>query len=514
MARKLTYEFCKELSKKFKYYTEFRDTDISAFRKCKDNNWLEKFTWLANNLQKYDLESKIHKIYVYEFKDFNSAYVGRTIQISQRHYSHFHPKANKNDIVRDFCIEHNITPFKPTLIEDGLTLEESQIKEKYWCDKYKENGWNLLNKGKTGLHSSSIGGIGIKWTEEKCYEEAKKYNFISDFRNNSFQAYKVSLKREWIKNYIWLKRKHYEKNYWTKEKCYEEAKKYKTLSALRTKNCVLYSKACENGWVADYYWLEKNHYGGNELTYEKCYEEAKKYSETKELINNNGLVYVCACRNGWINDYDWLIKKSQRLKEEALKKKEEKKRIKEKKIEEEKLKLIEKILTKEKIKINDDDEKKEMIKKEKNEIKKKLIAKYREEKTKIIKQQIFEKFGNKIDTSILEYKGPLKKIKFICCKHGIQEAYPDKFLKSPCGCKLCSFEQSKKGYIGNIDELERILKYTYGNKSYIDRTTFKSYREKCYAYFEKGQRLDKNNGKWVYPENIKQAYKNKLRKNP
>ena len=517
MGRKLTYEYCKELSKSFKYYTDFRDTDLSAFRKCKDNNWLNDFTWLINNLQKYDLNAKIHKIYAYEFTDFKSVYVGRTIQITQRHYSHFHPKGEKKDTVRDFCIENNIVPFRPTLIEDNLTLEESQIKEKYWCDKYVENGWNLLNKGKTGLHTSSIGGIGIKWTEEKCYEEAKKYSFIIDFRNNASQAYKVSLKREWIKNYTWLKRKHHEKNYWTYEKCYEEAKKYKTLSTLRIENGSLYAKACKNGWIDDYNWLEKNHYSGDKLTYEKCYEEAKKYSEVKEFRDNDGLVYVCACRNGWINDYNWLIKESEKRKINAKIKKEERKRIKEEKLKEKKLQLIEKMLLREKNKIDAAEKNKiikEELKKEKNEIKKDLIARYREEKTKIIKQRAFEKFGDKIDTSILEYTGPFNKIKFICHKHGIQEVCPDKFLKSPCGCKLCSFEQSKKGYIGDINELEKILRYTYGDKSYIDRTTFKSYREKCYVFFEKGQRLDKNGGKWVYPENIKQAYKNKLRKNP
>ena len=113
MGRKLTYEYCKELSKSFKYYTDFRDTDLSAFRKCKDNNWLNDFTWLINNLQKYDLNAKIHKIYAYEFTDFKSVYVGRTIQITQRHYSHFHPKEEKKDTVRDFCIENNIVPFRP-----------------------------------------------------------------------------------------------------------------------------------------------------------------------------------------------------------------------------------------------------------------------------------------------------------------------------------------------------------------------------------------------------------------
>lgn len=144
----------------------------------------------------------------------------------------------------------------------------------------------------------------------------------------------------------------------------------------------------------------------------------------------------------------------------------------------------------------------------------KLTYEYCKEESKLLKKYALNKFGDKIDTSILEYEGPFKKIKFICYKHGIQEAYPDKFLNSPCGCKLCSFEQAKKDYVGDINELEKILRLTYGEKSYIKRDTFKTYREKCYAYFEKGQRLDENGGKWVYPENIKQAYKNKLRKNP
>ena len=46
----------------------------------------------------------------------------------------------------------------------------------------------------------------IKWTEENCLEEAKKYTTLKDFINNSKRAYRVSLKNSWISNYTWLKR--------------------------------------------------------------------------------------------------------------------------------------------------------------------------------------------------------------------------------------------------------------------------------------------------------------------
>lgn len=49
------------------------------------------------------------------------------------------------------------------------------------------------------------------WTYERCYEIAKKYEWLSDFVKNGRNVYDISLKQGYIKDFTWLKR-HYDEN--------------------------------------------------------------------------------------------------------------------------------------------------------------------------------------------------------------------------------------------------------------------------------------------------------------
>ena len=41
------------------------------------------------------------------------------------------------------------------IIEDGLTIKQGLEREDYYVRKFKEEGWNVLNKMKTGIVSGS-----------------------------------------------------------------------------------------------------------------------------------------------------------------------------------------------------------------------------------------------------------------------------------------------------------------------------------------------------------------------
>jgi len=41
-------------------------------------------------------------------------------------------------------------------------------------------------------------GVTIKWTKEKCLEEALKYSRKVDFQKNSGSAYQISYKNDWL----------------------------------------------------------------------------------------------------------------------------------------------------------------------------------------------------------------------------------------------------------------------------------------------------------------------------
>lgn len=306
MRRKLTYEFCMEECKKYKYYTEIRDNDLALYMKCRETGWINDFTWLEDNRKKYDLESPIHLVYAYEFNDTKTAYIGRTIQMAQRHYTHKHPKGNKKDSVLEYCKAMSIEFPKPKILETRLTLVESKIREKDWCDDYVSRGYTLLNKAKTGEISSSVGGLAIKWTKDEVEKEARKYNKLIDFRNGSFQAYKVALKHQWLDEFDWLKRVQFEKGYWTFDNCYKEAKKYTTVGDYKKLSQSSYVISVANGWTKEFTWLYTKGHPKVKWTDETCIEEAKKYNGRYEFQKNNNSCYQYARIHGLLGTFEWM----------------------------------------------------------------------------------------------------------------------------------------------------------------------------------------------------------------
>ena len=95
--------------------------------------------------------------------------------------------------------------------------------------------------------------------------------------------------------------------YWTYERCYDEAKKYKSKVEFRRNNNGAYQVALKNGWLDDYTWFEKLIGKWNRET---CYYEAKKYNSRSEFIRNSYQAYIVAKKNGWLDDYTWFEKRA------------------------------------------------------------------------------------------------------------------------------------------------------------------------------------------------------------
>ena len=92
------------------------------------------------------------------------------------------------------------------------------------------------------------------------------------------------------------------KTKWNKETCYEEAKKYSTRSEFKKGCDRAYNVACKNGWIDDYDWFKRPIVYNKKWTYETCYEEAKKYSTRNEFKKGCGSAYNVACKNGWMDE--------------------------------------------------------------------------------------------------------------------------------------------------------------------------------------------------------------------
>lgn len=299
---KWSYERCKELAQQYTTNAEFAKNHPSTYTVAKRNGWMADFDWLKRSENIYT--SRRDNVYAYFFIEQKSIYIGRTVNLQARDTSH---RTSNKSAVFKFATQCNVTVPDMTILEYNVTITEGLEKEDHYCNMYKEEGWNVLNIAKTGIKSGSVGALGSgKWTYNKCYEQAKKYTELKDFREKDATAYIKALKNDWLKDYTWLISANHKP--WTYDDCYEEAKKYERRIDFQRESGGAYTKALTNGWIDDYLWFKES-VTKLKWTYDKCYEEAKKYTQLKDFINNSGRAYAVVRKNGWLKDYTWLDKK-------------------------------------------------------------------------------------------------------------------------------------------------------------------------------------------------------------
>lgn len=294
--RKWNYDTCYEESKKYKTRGQFQDAKNGAYQVARENGWLKEYYWLKD--KRFDIfVGKIDSVYSYEFTEFNSVYIGRTLikQQKTRDYQHIFYK----DTVSDFAKEKNVPVPPMKILEIDLTLDEGCQKEEEWVERYKLEGWNILNKVKAG----SIGGLAqkkSKYNYEKCYLAALKCTTRGEFYNKYNGEYQYSCKKKWLDEFYWLEGGKHLLNY---EDCYNEAKKYETIAEFRKNALTVYNSAYNKGWLNDFTWLVRK----EEIwTKEACLEESKKYNSRGEFAKGSHSAYCKSLERKWIEEFTWL----------------------------------------------------------------------------------------------------------------------------------------------------------------------------------------------------------------
>ena len=195
-----TYEKCKEIALTCRTVTEFFKKSISAYNACYKHNWLNEFDWLVRTENIY--KAKRDNVYAYIFSELKSVYIGRTVNVEIRNSRH---NTDKKSTVYKFAQTNDVPIPLMTILESDLTLEEGLEKEDYYVNKYREEGWAVLNKAKTGVRSGAIGCLNShKWNKKTCYEEAKKYKSRTQFCRENGSAYYVARKNGWLNDYTWF----------------------------------------------------------------------------------------------------------------------------------------------------------------------------------------------------------------------------------------------------------------------------------------------------------------------
>ena len=164
------------------------------------------------------MDRKRDNIYIYLWEEFNTVYIGRTINPKGRHYQHKH---RKSEATYKFSSEHHVEHPKMIIIENDLTIEEGVEREKYWINEYRENSpYNVLNKREGG----EVGRILMLTEEERKERKITWYNLHKEELNAKSRKYKNAHKdkikeyrKEWYDSHK-EEEKQYQRKYYDEHK--------------------------------------------------------------------------------------------------------------------------------------------------------------------------------------------------------------------------------------------------------------------------------------------------------
>ena len=233
-----TKERCSKEALKYESRGDYWNDGLSA-RYASKNDWLDEIC--SHMIRVGNVMKRL--IYAYEFND-NYCYVGLTYNVLKRNKNHFN---DTNSSVYKHIINSKLTP-ELIILTDYIDIEKAIELEREYLIKYKNNGWEILNKNKTG----SIGGNILKWTKEKCLSESLKYKSRKEFQKMSGSAYTSSCKNNWLDEICsHMKKIKNENGYWTKEKCIQLSKEFKNITQFRKKYPSAYSSCYKNNWIEE-----------------------------------------------------------------------------------------------------------------------------------------------------------------------------------------------------------------------------------------------------------------------
>lgn len=300
---KWTKEMVENESKKYTSRFQFQKNSKYAYNKSLKEGWLNEFVWLRTPEHKENnVNDKIHYVYAYIDEENKSIYIGRTNNVKIRHNRHnnIQHKNKKYDTIKTYFLNNNKDLPLPIILSENLTLEESQYYEDYFLKYYKDNGWGIINKGKTGVGIGSVGGFVQKLTYEYCKSVALTCKTRKEFEKTDSSAYKKSCAMKWIEEFI-PNKTHNERSY---EECIKVAKKYKSNKDFRMNDLLVYNYCQRKKWLKTFDWLTRkcSFEKRNGISKDEIIEKSKLYKFKNEFIKAYPSHYAKALKKGWLND--------------------------------------------------------------------------------------------------------------------------------------------------------------------------------------------------------------------
>ena len=240
-----TEDNCKEVASRYSEMKAFRIESRDAYNAAMKHNWLKDYTWLA---YKINISKKTKQRHIYSQEEIIERL--RSIFGDRYSYEKVEYKAMKVPITL-VChekdangVEHGDFSMRPDNIfssnqacpkcyDDRRSRLQRKPIEKFKEEAAKVHGglyeYHKVNYINTNtkvcivcpIHgdfwqtpSNHLSGKGcpycsnhfLKWDKRTCEEEARKYQYIFDFRTKSPGACNAAQRNDWLKDYTWLKK--------------------------------------------------------------------------------------------------------------------------------------------------------------------------------------------------------------------------------------------------------------------------------------------------------------------
>ena len=334
-AKKWNKKTCEQEARKYEFIFDFRTKSPGACNVAQRNGWLDDYVWLKKLPPKpndYDKNTKY--IYAYEFVEQKAVYVGLTNSMIKRDWQH---RNSLDSSVYKFATNNYIEIPSPKKLEEDVPIYESGKRERYWVNYYKEQGWVILNRAKTGERESSIGiYYPIKWNKKAIREKAKECDYnLAMFAEKYPGAYEAIQSRykgllnelfpdrlihthhtvedallvvnkghyenrsQLRFDCLWAYRVLFEKNMlddifgkpkeYTREEALREADNYKSIETIRLKNHTLWSYLKKNNLFSELRPTIIMH--GRIRTVDEAWDISQYFKNIKELSNYSKKAY-------------------------------------------------------------------------------------------------------------------------------------------------------------------------------------------------------------------------------
>lgn len=241
-----TFNEIKEAARQYKTRMEFKNKDMANYCFAVSHGWLDS---VCSHMRVVGDKYK-RCIYVYEFSD-GFCYIGLTYDINARHIQHSNGKNFSK--VYEHSVRYNVEIPTPKQLTDYIDKDDAAKLEGEYLEKYKNDGWEIINVSKTG----GLGGKKHRYNKEEitkdfCKKIAEKYDTPTQFSKSHQTLIKI------IKNNKW---KDYVYSVFDLEAIKKEKNKKISVSNKGKKRIVNYSKwigSCKTNKIVLQYDLEGN----------------------------------------------------------------------------------------------------------------------------------------------------------------------------------------------------------------------------------------------------------------